>query len=62
LALAWPAATRATGNRELFFPFAMQLAAVVVCRGGRPGAVRAIVKDSPANGTSASMARLTSES
>jgi hypothetical protein len=41
--LAWPAATRATGNRELFFLFAMQLAAVVVCRGGRPGAVRAIV-------------------
>lgn len=30
--LAWLAASVATGNRELFFPYAMQLAAVVLCR------------------------------
>jgi hypothetical protein len=35
--LVWPVATLATGNRELFFPFAMHLAAVVVCRGARRG-------------------------
>ncbi len=30
--LAWLGASVATGNRELFFPYAMQLAAVVLCR------------------------------
>lgn len=36
--LAWPVAVQATGNRELFFPFAMQLAAVAVCRNSHRGA------------------------
>ena len=30
--LAWLALAQVTGNRELFFPYAMHLAAVVVCR------------------------------
>jgi hypothetical protein len=30
--LAWLGASIATGNRELFFPYAMHLAAVVLCR------------------------------
>lgn len=30
--LAWLGGSLATGNRELFFPYAMQLAAVVLCR------------------------------
>jgi len=30
--LAWLGAALVTGNRELFFPYAMQLAAVVICR------------------------------
>lgn len=30
--LAWLGASLATGNRELFFPYAMHLAAVVLCR------------------------------
>lgn len=30
--LIWLGLAQATGNRELFFPFAMHLAAVVVCR------------------------------
>jgi hypothetical protein len=36
--LLWLALFQFTGNRELFFPYAMQLAAVVACRvGGGPG-------------------------
>jgi hypothetical protein len=35
--LLWLAAFRVTGDRELFFPYAMQLAAVVICRGGDRG-------------------------
>lgn len=30
--LAWLGASTATGNRELFFPYAMHLAAVALCR------------------------------
>lgn len=37
-ALLWLAAFRATGDRELFFPYAMHLAAVVACRTGDRGA------------------------
>lgn len=36
--LGWLAASHATGNRELFFPYAMQLAAVAMCRWGERGA------------------------
>jgi hypothetical protein len=36
-ALLWLAAFRATGDRELFFPYAMHLAAVVACRAGDRG-------------------------
>lgn len=32
--LAWLGLSHATGNRELFFPFAMHLAAAVICRAG----------------------------
>lgn len=44
--LVWPAATQATGNRELFFPFAMQLAAVAVCRNAHRGLAWAIASGS----------------
>ena len=37
--LGWLAASLATGNRELFFPYAMTLAAVGVCRGGDRGTI-----------------------
>jgi len=40
--LGWLAASLATGNRELFFPYAMTLAAVGVCRGGDRGAMLAL--------------------
>lgn len=40
--LAWLGASIATGNRELFFPYAMQLAAVVVCRLCDRGALRGL--------------------
>ena len=36
--LLWLALFRATGNRELFFPYAMHLAAVAACRTGDRGA------------------------
>jgi len=41
--LVWLGAVHVTGDRELFFPYAMQLAATAICRGGDRGATAAIV-------------------
>jgi hypothetical protein len=42
LSLAWLGAATATGNRELFFPYAMHLAAVALCRLGGRGVGRGL--------------------
>jgi len=41
--LVWLGAVHVTGDREFFFPYAMQLAATAICRGGDRGAGAAIV-------------------
>jgi hypothetical protein len=42
-ALIWLVAFHVTGDRELFFPYSMHLAAATICRTGGHGATAAIV-------------------